>query len=131
MTTTTTEASQVRKPRKPVEKRGFTEVGKFFAKLRIDLGVTTEEWAKSLGVSTMYINNIERANKEFDLNFVRKVFTVIPPEYYLGFVDIVAQTLGVLVIPSTATVGQVQQAFSILSTPTQPVDVRTETQANA
>lgn len=115
--TTTTEAPQVRKTRKPAEKRGFTEVGKFFAKVRIDLSITSEEWAKQLGVSNTYVNNVERGNKEFDLVFVRKVFAVITAEHYLGFAELVAQKLGVLVIPSSATSEQISHAFSILNTP--------------
>lgn len=110
MTTTTT------KTRKPVEKRGLTEIGKFFAKVRIDLGITSEQWAKKLGVSASYVNNVERGNKEFDLKFVRNVLTLLELKHQLEFADIVATVLGVLVIPAGVSPEQLRNSFLALYT---------------
>lgn len=115
-TVTKEPVTKTQKARKPAEKRGFTEVGKFFAKVRIDLGLTTDEWVKKLGVSNSTVNNIERSDKDFDLAFVRKVFSVLEPHHYLDFAEIMAHKLGVLVIPNSATASQINQAFTILNT---------------
>lgn len=102
------------KKRKPLVKRGFTEVGKFFAKVRIDLGLTTDQWAKKLGVSGNFINNVERGDKAFDLDFVRKAQAVLLPEHQAEFANIVADVLGVLVIPAEASDAQIQNAYASL-----------------
>lgn len=123
MTTTTTQAKALsastnsvakaptKKTRKTPEKRGFTSVGKFFAKVRIDLDLTSEQWAKKVGVSASYVNNVERGDKEFDLYFVRKVESLLLPEHKLEFANIVASVLGVLVIPADATDDQIKAGF--------------------
>lgn len=105
------------KKRKPLVKRGFTEVGKFFAKVRIDLGLTTDQWAKKLGVSGNFINNVERGDKAFDLDFVRKAQAVLLPEHQAEFANIVADVLGVLVIPAEASDAQIQNAYASLHFP--------------
>ena len=105
------------KKRKPLVKRGFTEVGKFFAKVRIDLGLTTDQWAKKLGVSGNSINNVERGDKTFDLDFVRKAQAVLLPEHQAEFANIVADVLGVLVIPAEASDAQIQNAYASLHFP--------------
>lgn len=102
------------KKRKPLVKRGFTEVGKFFAKVRIDLGLTTDQWAKKLEVSGNFINNVERGDKAFDLDFVRKAQAVLLPEHQAEFANIVADVLGVLVIPAEASDAQIQNAYASL-----------------
>jgi len=105
------------KKRKPIVKRGFTEVGKFFAKVRIDLGLTTDQWAKKLEVSGSFINNVERGDKTFDLDFVRKAQAVLLPEHQAEFANIVADVLGVLVIPAEASDAQIQNAYASLHFP--------------
>lgn len=105
------------KKRKPLVKRSFTEVGKFFAKVRIDLGLTTDQWAKKLGVSGNFINNVERGDKAFDLDFVRKAQAVLLPEHQAEFANIVADVLGVLVIPAEASDAQIQNAYASLHFP--------------
>ena len=105
------------KKRKPLVKRGFTEVGKFFAKVRIDLGLTTDQWAKKLEVSGNFINNVERGDKAFDLDFVRKAQAVLLPEHQAEFANIVADVLGVLVIPAEASDAQIQNAYASLHFP--------------
>lgn len=120
MTTTSTSQTVTKAPakktRKPVEKRGFNEVGKFFAKVRIDLGLTSEQWAKQLKVSASFVNNVERGEKAFDLDFVNKVNSIILPQHHAEFASLVAEKLNVLVIPTQASNEQVQQAYNALVT---------------
>ena len=117
MTTTTETNATAPKKRKPLVKRGFTEVGKFFAKVRIDLDLTTDQWAKKLGISGNFINNVERGDKAFDLDFVRKTQAVLLPEHQVEFANIVADVLGILVIPAEASDAQIQNAYTSLHYP--------------
>lgn len=130
-TTTTSKATATTAPvtakpakkRKAPEKRGLTNVGKFFAKVRIDLDLTSEQYAKKLGVSASYVNNVERGDKEFDLDFVRKVQAILLPEHFMEFAELVANVLGVLVIPAEASATQIQNAFIALTTEPQVASV--------
>lgn len=119
---TVTKAPATKKTRKPVEKRGFNEVGKFFAKVRIDLGLTSEQWAKQLKVSASFVNNVERGEKAFDLDFVNKVNAIILPQHHAEFASLVAEKLNVLVIPTEASNEQVQRAYNALVTPVATVE---------
>lgn len=109
--------SESQKTKRTVEKRGLNQLGKFFAKVRIELGLTTPQYATAVGASVSYINNVERGDKELTLDFVRNVANIIPATYAAEFAFLVASNLGVLVIPHSATAEQVQNAFVALVTP--------------
>lgn len=113
--TTTTKATA--KTRKPAVKRDFNELGKFFAKIRIDLGMTTSEWAKALGVSQLAITNVERGDNKlsFDLALsIAKLIQEKAPQYEGEFAGVVAKELNVLVIPAHSSDEDINYAYTIL-----------------
>lgn len=117
-TAVTTAPKKVTKTRKaPAAKRDFNALGKFFAKVRIDLSMTTAQWAKALGVSQLAITNVERGDHKisFDLALgIAKLIQEKAPHYEGEFAYIVAEELGVLVIPANASREQVSVAYDIL-----------------
>lgn len=124
--TTPAKSTKATKTRKPVEKRGFNNIGKFFAIVRIHLGMKSDDWAKALGVSGSYINNVERGDKVFDLDFAFKVQKLLPEQFRIEFADIVAHVLNVLIIPENATADQIRAGFYGLHTKPSVNPVSTE-----
>lgn len=115
--TTTTTKAKAAKARKPSVKRDFNALGKFFAKIRIDLGMTTSEWAKALGVSQLAITNVERGDNKlsFDLALsIAKLVQEKAPQYEGEFAGVVAKELGVLVIPAHSSDAEINVAYNIL-----------------
>lgn len=105
--------------RKPAVKREFNELGKFFAKVRIDADLTTAEWAKELGVSQLSVTNIERGNAQMSFEYASKVAKLIEkkaPHYLTAFVSVIAGELGVLLIPAGTSGEAIEQAYFTLVT---------------
>lgn len=114
---TETKATKSTVKRAKAVKRDFNELGKFFAKIRIDLGMTTAEWAKSLGVSQLSITNVERGDTKlsFDLALsIAKLIQEKAPQYEGDFAYVVAKELGVLVIPAHSSDEDINVAYNIL-----------------
>lgn len=101
---------------KPV-KRDMNAFGKFCAKVRIDAGLTSVEYAKALGVSGLSITNVERGDNKLSFDLALKIGKLIQekaPHYEAEFASIVANELGVLLIPAHATAAAVEQAYFTL-----------------
>ena len=116
--TTVTKAKTVK--RKPAVKREFNELGKFFAKIRIDADLTTAEWAKALGgVSQLMVTNIERGETKMSFDYAMKAVKVVrekAPHYLTALVSVIAGELGVLVIPQGTSGNAVEAAYRTLVT---------------
>lgn len=108
--------SENQKPKRTVEKRSLNAVGKFFARMRIELEMTSTEFAHAAGVSTLSLTNIERGTKPLTLEFVHNVSKIVPDSFEAEFTFLVAANLGVLLIPITATAEQVESAYITLNT---------------
>lgn len=105
------------KKRKPAVKREFNVLGKFFAILRIELSMTTDNWAKDLGVSPLAVANVERGDKTMSYEFAKKVTDLVAekaPKYSGELAAFVAEQLGVVFIPKQASGEAVEQAFLTL-----------------
>ena len=103
--------------RKTPIKREFNLLGKFFAKVRIDTDMTTVAWAKALGVSQLAVANVERGDAKLSFDYALKVAKVIQekaPQYEAEYAEIVAEELGVLVIPANTSRPQISAAYNIL-----------------
>ena len=124
---------QTTKPaRKPQVKKGFTALGKFFARVRIELAVTTSEWAKLIGSSQVSVSNLERKEGAV-MNFaqataITNIIAEQAPQFTYEFASIVAKDLGVLVIPATASEAQVLTAYRVLNDRSVPVETETATE---
>lgn len=113
----TIKAKATKTARKPLVKRDFNPLGKFFAKIRIDLDMTTSEWAKDLGVSQLAITNVERGDNKlsFDLALsIAKLIQKKAPQYEGEFAGVIAKELGVLVIPTHSSDEDINYAYNIL-----------------
>lgn len=111
--------AEAKAKRKPAVKREFNELGKFFAKVRIDADLTTAEWAKELGVSQLSVTNIERGNAQMSFEYASKVAKLIEkktPHYLTAFVSVIAGELGVLLIPTGTSGEAIEQAYFTLVT---------------
>jgi len=103
--------------RKPAVKRDFNELGKFFAKIRIDAGLTTSEWAQALGVSQLSVTNIERSDVQMSFNYAMKVAKLVQektPHYTNALASVIAGELGVLLIPTGTTAEAIEKAYFTL-----------------
>lgn len=115
--TTPVETVTTKTRKAPTPKRGFNDLGKFFAKIRIDLDMTTAEWAKALGVSQLAITNVERGNNQLSFDLVLKITKLIQekaPHYEGEFASIIANQLNVLIIPAYTDTETVALAYNIL-----------------
>lgn len=113
----TTTAKTTKTTRKSAIKRDFNALGKFFAKIRIDLGMTTSDWAKALGVSQLAITNVERGDNKLSFNLALSIANLIQekaPQYEGEFASVVAKELGVLVIPAHSSDAEINVAYNIL-----------------
>lgn len=105
--------------RKPAVKRELNELGKFFAKVRIDTGLTTAEWAKALGVSQLAVTNVERGDAAMSFDYAMKVAKLVQekaPHYLTALVSVIAGELGVLLIPQGTSAQAIEQAYFTLVT---------------
>lgn len=109
-----TQPTQKTERKKPV-RLPLNDLGKLLSKVRIDLDMTTDEFAKKAGVATITLNKFERTDAPMTLDFVRAVFSFIPDHYAPEFLDFVAQQLGVLLIPHDASVDQIRTAWITLN----------------
>lgn len=109
-----TQPTQKTERKKPV-RLPLNDLGKLLSKVRIDLDMTTDEFAKKAGVATITLNKFERTDAPMTLDFVRAVFSFIPQHYAPEFLDFVAQQLGVLLIPHDASVDQIRTAWLTLN----------------
>lgn len=103
--------------RKPAVKRGFNTLGKFFAKVRVDLELTTAQWAKDLGVSQLAITNVERGDHKIGFELAVKIAKLIQekaPQYEVEYASILAGELNVLLIPADASREAVEHAYVTL-----------------
>ena len=118
-TETISKATTTKAKRKPLVKREFNELGKFFAKIRIDAGLTTLEWAKALGVSQLAVTNVERGDSKMTFEYALKVHNLIEektPHYVDAFASVVANELQVLMIPANVSINAVENAYNVLTT---------------
>lgn len=99
-------------------KRPYNNVGKFFAKVRIDLNMATEDWAKTLNVGVLTLNEIERSDdKKLTLPLAKNIDKVIrtsAPQHLDEYANLVVTELGVLLIPEHATDYVIDAAADIL-----------------
>lgn len=108
---------QTKKQRKSPIKKSLNELGKFFTKLRIDLDMTSADWCKSLNVSSSFISSIERDDAKLTFDYALKVLKLVEeksPQHIENIVVLIADQLGVLVIPKTASPMAVEQAYITL-----------------
>ena len=115
--TTITKSKNAKSARKAPVRRDFNSLGKFFAKVRIDLDMTTSDWAKALGVSSLSVTNLERSDAKLTFDYAIKVSKLIQekaPHYEDEFASIVAKELGVLVIPTHSSNEDISYAYNIL-----------------
>lgn len=118
--TTATKAPATAKPtktKKPLVRRDYNELGKFFAKIRIDLGITSVEWGKLISVSSLVLNRLERGDGVLTPELAVKLNQVISkqaPQYSAEFGAIVINQLGLLLVPASASKEQVQTAYDVL-----------------
>lgn len=114
---TTTSTVEIKKQRKSPIKKSLNELGKFFTKLRIDLDMTSADWCKLLNVSSSFISSIERDNAKLTFDYALKVLKLVEeksPQHIESIVVLIADQLGVLVIPKTASSMAVEQAYITL-----------------
>lgn len=109
--------------RKKAQPLPLNTLGKLLSKVRIDTELSTTEFADKAGVSLATLNKYERTDTPMPLEFVRAVYPIVPTQYIPEFCDIVAKQLGILLIPSDATVEQINAAWITLNVVTQPVTV--------
>lgn len=119
-TATTSKADTTKtakKTRKPIVKRGYNALGKFFQKIRIDLDMTSAQWAKEIKVSPLTLADIERGDKPLSFEIALAIANLIQekaPEYETDYAVIVAETLKVLLIPAKASAQAVESAYMTL-----------------
>lgn len=117
MTTVVETKPEVKAKRKPAVKRDFNELGKFFAKIRIDAGLTTAEWAKALGVSQLSVTNVERGDSKMSFDYAMKVAKLVQektPHYTNALASVLAGELGVLLIPTGTSAETIEKAYFTL-----------------
>lgn len=117
MTTIVETKPAVKAKRKPAVKRDFNELGKFFAKIRIDADLTTAEWAKTLGVSQLSVTNVERGDTKMSFDYAMKVAKLVQektPHYTNALASVLAGELGVLLIPTGTSVEAIEKAYFTL-----------------
>lgn len=118
--------SELNQPANPKRKKAqplpLNTLGKLLSKVRIDAELSSTEFADKAGVSLATLNKYERTDTPMTLEFVRSVYPIVPAQYIPEFCDIVAQQLGVLLIPSDATVEQINDAWITLNVTRQPID---------
>lgn len=112
--------SEVSRPTEKAERKKpvrlpLNDLGKLLSKVRIDLDMTTDEFAKKAGVAPITLNKFERTDAPMTLDFVHAVFDFIPQHYAPEFLDFVAQQLGVLLIPHDADINQIRTAWITLN----------------
>lgn len=117
MTTVVETKPVIKAKRKPAVKRDFNELGKFFAKIRIDADLTTAEWAKALGVSQLSVTNVERGDTKMSFDYAMKVAKLVQektPHYTNALASVLAGELGVLLIPTGTSVEAIEKAYFTL-----------------
>lgn len=108
--------------RKKAQPLPLNTLGKLLSKVRIDTELSTAEFANKAGVSIATLSKFERTDTPMPLEFVRAVYPIVPTQYIPEFCDIVAKQLGVLLIPSDATVEQINAAWITLNVTPQPIN---------
>lgn len=113
----TTTTSAPAKAKKPVIKRDFNELGRFFAKVRIDAQMSMPEWVSTLKTSNTTVNSLERGNGKLSLELATAIGNLIAtktPHFLKEFSQILAKELNVLFVPAGTSAEGIERAYNAL-----------------
>lgn len=103
---------------KPLIKRDFNDFGRFCAKLRIDLNMSSPEWSKALNVSSSTLSDIERGDGKITFGLAKALYALVEakaPEYLNPLSYVIANELGILLIPANTPVEVLEHAYDVLN----------------
>jgi transcriptional regulator with XRE-family HTH domain len=72
-----------------IDQDGYIQIGSYFRRWRLEAGITQEETAELLGVSTQFVSNSERGSGTYPLKAMRTLVEAynIPVSSFLKFMD--------------------------------------------